>query len=512
MEPLQTGKIGRYEVVGELARGGMAEILLGRLTGPSGFERPVVIKRILPAFAEERAFVDMFLDEARIAARIAHPNVVQHQELGQDEGGLYLVMEYLAGESLASVQRRARSRGRPIEPAQAAYIVAEAAAGLHAAHEMKGHDGSDLGIVHRDISPQNLFVTYDGSVKVMDFGIAKAADRITVTEAGALKGKFSYMSPEQATGSRLDRRSDVFSLGIVLYELTTGRSLFRRSTQLASLRAVSEVDMVPPSRFVEGYPPELERICLVALAADPADRYPDAEAMRRELLFALRELAPDIMPQESLRETMRALFPDRIAQKREMLHRVSVGDGLENVPSAEVDREVELPSIVVDVETPAEPVGRPRAKWWWAIPAVGALLAGGVFVVIGLGEDEVADPTPPPLAESRAPEMPPAAPASSWVTVTIESDPPGARVLIDDDEQGTTPAALRLSRADRPVAVRLEHAGYEPLETEVLPDLDQRLRLSLVRTPAPESRRRRRARRPEREPEQESPPAFPRFN
>ena len=160
-------KLGRYTVVGELAVGGMAEILLARLAGPSGFERAVAIKRILPNFVNEQSFVDMFVDEARIAARINHANVVHYEELGQDDGQLYLVMEYLEGESCTGLMRRARSRARPLSLAESLYIVAEAAAGLHAAHEMRDLEGSPLDIVHRDISPQNLFITYAGGVKVM---------------------------------------------------------------------------------------------------------------------------------------------------------------------------------------------------------------------------------------------------------------------------------------------------------------------------------------------------------
>src|SRR5262249_34107635 len=205
--------IGRYEVVGELATGGMAEIFLGRLVGPSGFERPVVIKRILRQLSHKESFVAMFLDEARIVAGIRHPNVVQVQELGQDTGELYLVMEYLEGESVASLVRRLVAQGERVDYALAAHVVAEACAGLHAAHEAQN-------LVHRDVSPQNVFITYDGHVKVIDFGIAKTEGRMAQTEAGQVKGKFGYMSPEQCKADPLDRRSDVFALGIVLYELS----------------------------------------------------------------------------------------------------------------------------------------------------------------------------------------------------------------------------------------------------------------------------------------------------
>src|SRR5262245_48097918 len=237
-------QIGRYQIVGELATGGMAEILLGKLVGPSGFERPVVIKRILPHLAKRSSFVQMFLDEARVVARIRHPNVVHVHELGKDGDELFMVMEYLDGESLQNVQRRTRKNKERLPLALAAHVVAQVAGGLHAAHELADDAGRPLGLVHRDVSPHNVFITYDGNVKVLDFGIAKFAERATDTEAGQLKGKFPYMSPEQCRGLPLDRRSDVFSLGTVLFELVTGRRLFARDTGLLAMQAVVS-DRVP---------------------------------------------------------------------------------------------------------------------------------------------------------------------------------------------------------------------------------------------------------------------------
>jgi len=245
-------RIGRYEIVGFLAAGGMAEILLGRMVGPegTGFERPVVIKRILPHLAREKAFVDMFLDEARIVGSIRHSNVVQVQELGHEGGELYMVMNYLEGENASGLSRRVASRRETLDPALGAFIVAEACAGLHAAHELTDTEGRSRNLVHRDVSPQNIFITYRGEVSVLDFGIATAADRATHTETGAIKGKFEYMSLEQCLGMHLDRRADVFSMGVVLYELTTGHRLFKRPTQLLAFKAICDQPIVPPSRTI----------------------------------------------------------------------------------------------------------------------------------------------------------------------------------------------------------------------------------------------------------------------
>src|SRR5579859_5578064 len=207
-------RIGRYDVVGLLAIGGMAEVFLGRIQGPNGFQRPVVIKRILPHLSRQKPFVDMFVDEARIVARLHHPNIVQVFEHGCCDGELFLAMEYLEGESLAGVLRRAKVRGTRIAYEVAAHIVAGACAGLHAAHELADPDGVPCELVHRDVSPQNILVTYGGHVKVLDFGVAKVRDRAAArTEAGQLKGKFAYMAPEQTDNRPIDRRADIFSIG-----------------------------------------------------------------------------------------------------------------------------------------------------------------------------------------------------------------------------------------------------------------------------------------------------------
>ncbi len=344
-ESKATETVGRYEIAGRLAMGGMAEILLGRLVGPSGFERPVVVKRILPHLAEEPSFVTMFLDEARLAARIRHPNVVQVQELGEEDENLFLVMEYLEGENSAGVVRRGIAHKRPTDFALIAFVMAEACAGLHAAHELVDPDGASLNLVHRDVSPQNIFVTYSGGVKVLDFGIAKAADRITQTEAGQLKGKFEYMSPEQCRGKPIDRRSDVFALGVVLYELSTRTRLFKRRSKLAVLDAVCRDPIPKPSDKVPGYPPALAAVVMKALTRNPDERYQTAADMRRALLGAMRAMEAPLAPEEALASMMQELFPDRIAAKGEMLARLRAGARLTEVPAAETDSGVELPEV-----------------------------------------------------------------------------------------------------------------------------------------------------------------------
>ncbi|GMV13168.1 MAG: hypothetical protein AMXMBFR56_13920 [Polyangiaceae bacterium] len=346
--PAPLESIGRYQVVGHLATGGMAEILLGRLRGPSGFERPVVIKRILPHLAEQQRFVDMFLDEARIAAGIQHKNVVQVTDLGHSGQHLYLVMEYLEGENVAALIKRSLAVKRKTSFGLAAYIVAEACSGLHAAHELTDDAGSPLGIVHRDVSPQNVFVTYSGGVKVLDFGVAKAFVRISPeTEAGQLKGKVEYMSPEQARGKPLDRRSDIFALGVVLYELVSRRRLFKRDSVLASLEAITKEPILPPSQVAPDCPVSLERVILKALVKDPAGRYATAAEMRRDLLAVTHETLGAADPEQALAGAMQELFRDRATEKREMLRRVRAGEEHPEVPVAEPDESVDIPDLIV---------------------------------------------------------------------------------------------------------------------------------------------------------------------
>ena len=228
--------IDRYRVVDEIGVGGMASVHLARMDGLGGFQRWAAIKKIHPHLIEDESFVLMFLDEARVAARISHPNVAMVFDVGKDHDTYWIAMEYLHGEPLREIMRRSEELGQPIPPEIACKVVADAAEGLHAAHELLGKSGEKLGLVHRDVTPHNIFVTYDGVSKVLDFGIAKFSSRLAnATQAATLKGKLAYMSPEQVQGEQVDRRTDIFALGVVLWELTTGQRLFRMDNDLDTL-------------------------------------------------------------------------------------------------------------------------------------------------------------------------------------------------------------------------------------------------------------------------------------
>lgn len=310
--------LGRYRVVDELGIGGMASVHLARMDGPGGFQKWVAIKRIHPHLVEDDQFVDMFLDEARIAAGINHANVAQVFDLGKDDNTYWIAMEYLHGEPLREVIRRGEERGTRFTPALAARICADAAEGLHAAHELRGKNGQLLGLVHRDVTPHNLFLTYDGYTKVVDFGIAKVADRLSSTRAGTLKGKLAYMSPEQVRGAELDRTTDIFALGVVLWETTTNQRLFRMDTDLDTLEKVQACVVPPPSTLVPGYPKELETIVLKALAKQKEQRYQTAREFSRALQGYLMR-AGLFVDSEEVAKFVRTLFADRISKRDEHL-------------------------------------------------------------------------------------------------------------------------------------------------------------------------------------------------
>jgi serine/threonine protein kinase len=269
-------RLGKYELLMPLAAGGMARIYIGRSTGIGSFERHVVLKLITPERANDHTAVQMFLDEARLAASLNHQNVAQVFEVGEDAGIHYLAMEYVHGQDLRALLAKAGSQGTRIPLDLALTIVAGAASGLHHAHERRGSDGVPLGIVHRDVSPSNIMVGYDGAVKLLDFGIAKATARSVETQAGIIKGKFAYMAPEQCRGRDVDRRSDVFSLGIILYEISTQHRCFRADSDFDTMHRIVTGDVVRPTRLVQGYPQALEAIVMKALAVDSAQRYQSA--------------------------------------------------------------------------------------------------------------------------------------------------------------------------------------------------------------------------------------------
>ncbi|MBI5543107.1 MAG: serine/threonine protein kinase [Deltaproteobacteria bacterium] len=303
--------VGSYAVLHQIARGGMAEIFLARATGLEGFEKLVVVKKMLPELAANSEMVKMFLDEARIAGMLHHPNVVQIYDVGQMAGQYFFAMEFLHGADVSRILKAVRNREQELPLEHALNIAIGVCAGLHYAHEKLSLDGKPLNIIHRDISPQNVFVTFDGGVKVVDFGIAKASHRASATRVGTFKGKVRYMSPEQCSGQALDRRSDIFTVAILLWEMTTGMRLWRGPSDFEVMKAVVEQDAPRPSTVKPGYPPELEEMVMKGLRRDVQGRYPTAEALQLDLEAFARERKA-VISSVALSQYMRDLFREEI--------------------------------------------------------------------------------------------------------------------------------------------------------------------------------------------------------
>jgi eukaryotic-like serine/threonine-protein kinase len=318
--------LGRYTVLGKIASGGMAEVFLARQEGPQGFEKTVVIKRILPRFAQDEEFVQLFLNEARLAALIDHPNVVGIYELGEDEQSFYIAMEFIDGCSLRRLISRAQKGGTGLDLASSARIIAEACAGLDFAHELRDRSGRPLHIVHRDVSPENLLVSFAGRVKVVDFGIAKAAHMESLTRTGQVRGKLSTMAPEQLLGQSVDRRADVWALGATLYWLLAGQRPFQGASEGETLNRILHEDPPPLRKQMPAVPRDLEGIVLRALEKNPERRTATARALQIELedFMAQRGLA---VTSASLADELNEEFPEDRDPERTLRRKILASQG-----------------------------------------------------------------------------------------------------------------------------------------------------------------------------------------
>lgn len=321
-EPTDSQRIGRYQLCFELASGGMASVYLARLEGASGFDKLVALKRIHRHLAKEKRYVEMFLDEARIASRITHANVCSVFDFGEADGEYYIAMEYLVGEPLSRlinrVARAPEQRKSPLLPLRMARIIADACEGLHAAHELKDANGELLHVVHRDVSPRNLFVTYDGAVQIVDFGIASARERLHQTATGQVKGTFGYMAPEQLTANVVDRSVDIWALGVALWEVLAVKRLFKSDTTANTVHSILYEEIQPPSAYRPQVPKELDQITLKALQRDPKQRWQTAREMGR----AVRQFLgtqKEIMGPAELSEWMGEVFPEGQARRSQLM-------------------------------------------------------------------------------------------------------------------------------------------------------------------------------------------------
>ena len=419
--------IGRYEIHEALASGGMATVHLGRLRGPVGFSRTVAIKRLHPHYASDPECVSMLLDEARLVARIRHPNVVPTLDVVSTDGELFIVMEYVHGESLSRLFKELVAKGERIPSRIAASILRDVLQGLHSAHDARDEQGEPLGIVHRDVSPQNIILGADGVARVLDFGVAKAAGRSQVTREGQLKGKLAYMAPEQLTGAAVTRVTDVFAAAIVLWELLTGTRLFSGDSEGVVVTKVLQGKLVPPSKVVPALGDRFDALVMKGLARDPAARFPSA----REMAQALAKVE-DLADAAEIGEWLEHFAHPTLLQRAQRVADVESGPSVSAAAASRADRaEAETltaPGLPehggvkrVDGDATATELSRdelevrlPRRRW----PFVGA----GAAVLLGLGVTLYAlgkadRPPPPPASQpmgvSSVASPPPAPPSSS---------------------------------------------------------------------------------------------------
>ncbi|MCC6553688.1 MAG: serine/threonine protein kinase [Polyangiaceae bacterium] len=515
--------LGKYQFIATLGRGGMADVHLAVSTGPAGFSKLQVIKCLRPAMADEPEFRNMLLDEARLAARLNHRNVVQTNEVGQADGQYFLAMEYLDGQPLSRVISRARERERPIPLAISLFVLGEVLTGLHYAHELVDYDGTPLGVVHRDVSPHNIFVTYDGQVKVVDFGIALAARRAVETQTGTLKGKVAYMAPEQAfsPSSEIDRRADVFSVGVILWELVAGRRLWRglNDPQIISrlLRDIPDVRTARPD-----VPPELARICSKALARSASERYSTAAELKGELTRYAERLDEQVTSAQ-LGELVSDLFADERAEIRAIIDRQL--KSLQGSQETDTDwdfsgRRSSLPAIApaseitaVSAASPSRPTlsqsqqpqgtlhavvraGESRGRSIGPLVAAGiglAALGGAIALFVMRGPSEPA-PAPAPAsvptgaapvdtAPAAAPPPPvplsPVAPSGAFIRARITASPAEAKILVDGSELPTNPFESKFVKDDAAHRIEVKATGFIPQSRMVVFDKDLELELTL---------------------------------
>jgi serine/threonine-protein kinase len=458
--------VGRYALYGEIAAGGMATVHFGRLLGPVGFSRTVAIKRLHPQFAKDPEFVSMFLDEARLAARIRHPNVVPTLDVVATQGELFLVMDYVQGESLSRLIRAARERHQRIPVRYVATIITGALHGLHAAHEAKNERGEPLRIVHRDISPQNVLVGSDGVSRVLDFGVAKAAGRMQTTREGQLKGKLAYMAPEQI-GGEVTRQTDVYAAAIVLWEALTAQRLFTGDNEGQILSKVLSGEHMPPSAIAPELPPELDAVVLRGLAKQPAHRW----ATAREFAIAL-ERCLGIASSTEVGEWVESMAHGALTKRAEKIAEIesssaniqpqdltttNAPDQLPSNPSGRsgvhpsadppVSQASQLSSISVSREASA---AKPRRNLAIAIAGVAALVGALiVLLVLKLGrKTEDARPATP-SETTRATVDTTAPPPPPTITATATQTAPATTVTAT----ATAPAVHATSRHTTSVVV-----------------------------------------------------------
>jgi serine/threonine protein kinase len=471
---------GRYYLVDKIAVGGMAEVFKAKSFSHGGFEKLQVIKRILQHHTDNAEFVEMFIDEAKISVELQNANIVQTYDFGKIRDNYYIAMECVEGKDVKAILRKLAERRKLLPPEFAASIAHEMCKGLDYAHKRTNARGEALGIVHRDISPSNILVSYAGEVKIADFGIAKAEISLYNTKDGVLKGKFEYMSPEQASGGDVSARSDIFAAGIILHEMLTGRRLFKTDNDIKTLEKIKAVDIQGPRVVNPHVPQRLDEVVMRALSRDPLDRYADAREMQTALADYLYPGSLDVT-RESLAHFLQELFAGEIEAERD---RLESGTKLavqlyEQTPELDLDEDWEAPgpgSAGTLRTTPS------RLPWLLVVGVLVALLglAAGVALWLGMRAPEVVER----VVQLEAPQ-----PTHGSVQVVLKPAGVQAVFSVSGAEVGRGESLVyNLLPPSQDVVLHIEAEGYLPLDESINVDAGERLRLPLVLTPVPRAR------------------------
>ena len=485
-QPIQFGKYTLFERIG---RGGMAEVYKGRIQGPGGFERVFVVKRILPHLSEEPTFIRMFVDEAKLSARLNHPNIVQIFELGSVEGEYFISMEYIRGRDLADTMRAIWKMLGPPRPELVAYVGREACRALSYAHSLTDDNGRPLGMIHRDVSPSNIMLSYEGGVKLLDFGIAKAlGEAPETTKSGTMKGKYAYMAPEQTEGDDVDSRIDIFSCGIVLHEVLTGRRLFKGANDIQTIERVRRCEVPPPSFQNPMCPPELDNVVLKALARNRDERFSTAAEMADALddvVHASRfqpghlsQLLHDLFPLEG---AVGPGFPERRPPTQTSTNPSNVTGSGSGVPSA-----VRSPTIqpIMRSTSAGSGYGAPVDLLRKRKPPLA--LIGGVVAVLAIGGFFVWKGTAAHSSTDDAAHRPVASDPSRRFNIYVKSEPPGADIFLDGKSKpvGATPISLPIDlNGVSSVQMVLKKPGFEDYQQFITTDSPVSISLQPLEVP-----------------------------
>ncbi len=475
-EPSDGIKFGQYVLLEKIATGGMAEVWKARMRGVEGFQKIVAIKKILPHLSDNEDFIEMFIDEAKLAAQLNHNNIIHIYDLGMIQNSYYIAMEYVDGWDLKTILKRAQDRDQPMSVELALFVASKIASALDYAHRKRDLHEKDMSLVHRDVSPQNVLISEEGDIKLCDFGIAKAASKASHTQAGALKGKLQYMSPEQAWGKSIDRRSDIFALSAVLFEMLTGRKLFAGDNEMSTLEQVREGRVVPPSQLNDELTPEIDNIVLKGLQKDAEDRYQTAGELARDLDQLLYSFRPTPTSADL------AIY----------MHRLGTAESIVAAPAPEPESPVESPPVVAvpltSLPVPAPPAvsGAPPMPSWEAptvtfavgasepeekkkLPIVPIGIAAGVVLAIAVGVWMVRGsgnaPAPAAANTSTIVEAPAAAPASATLPAETLAPAPltaTAGTLTTIDEQRVQQEVQKRLAAERARLEQQSRAAAQP--------------------------------------------------